>query len=347
MANPAFATDTFFSTEQEQYLNKITWFFKPTILNLKKTLKNYLFFCSAFTFLIIAEIIYLAVHLTFLMQNFALAIHLGLIFATIFSFLILRFYMLTLKKDQIYNLQKNFITDCEEVLHALSDEPEYHILIAKACCRLATQLHDLEYEMYALPGWLKNLQSSIAKVSCFFHWQDVHLMKEILLKGCVGQYIKLVRKHPTDLEAHVGLANGYVMLSGIYVDPRNYETISEDKWIPSQKYGEVFKEKFQKNAKKAIEEFKIINNYAPNDPWVHVQLAYSYRDLKMPEDEIKEYELILQLSPNDKETMFKLGKIYFEQGLNAKGLQVYETLKSLNYKKAESLIHFYGGNHIS
>ena len=61
-----------------------------------------------------------------------------------------------------------------------------------------------------------------------------------------------------------------------------------------------------------------------------------------PKEEIKEYETILKLCPNDKETLYKLGKLYFEQGLNAKGLQVYEILKNSNYIKAESLIHFYG-----
>jgi hypothetical protein len=34
--------------------------------------------------------------------------------------------------------------------------------------------------------------------------------------------------------------------------------------------------------------------------------------------------------------------IYFEQGQNAKGLQVYEELKKANYKKAEDLIAIYG-----
>ena len=104
----------------------------------------------------------------------------------------------------------------------------------------------------------------------------------------------------------------------------------------------VFKQKFRSIAERAIEEFKILSDYAPEDPWVHAQLAYSYRDLQMPKEEIREYETILQLCPEDKETLFKLGKLYFEQGQNAKGLQVYETLKRSNYKNAENLIHFYG-----
>jgi tetratricopeptide (TPR) repeat protein len=131
-------------------------------------------------------------------------------------------------------------------------------------------------------------------------------------------------------------------LSGLYVDPRTVEGLDDDRWIPSTKYNESFKQKFRSIAEKAIEEFKILSDYAPHDPWVHAQLAYSYRDLQMHKEEIREYETILQLCPDDREALFKLGKLYFEQGQNAKGLQVYETLKGSHYKKAESLIHFYG-----
>jgi hypothetical protein len=196
--------------------------------------------------------------------------------------------------------------------------------------------------MPAAAYWLPFLTSAFEKVSCWFYWKDVHLMKELLLQACIEEHIKLVRLEPTDLEAHAGLANAYVMLSGLYVDPRTVEGLDDDRWVPPNKYNETFKQKFRTTAKLAIEEFKILSDYAPHDPWVHAQLAYSYRDLQMPIEEIKEYEIILQLCPDDKETSFKLGKLYFAQGLNAKGLQIYETLKKSNYKKAENLMHFYG-----
>ena len=167
-------------------------------------------------------------------------------------------------------------------------------------------------------------------------------MKELLLQRSVEEHTRLVRLEPTNLEVHVGLANAYVMLSGLYVDPRIIEGLDEDRWIPPNKFTETFNQKFRNSAERAIEEFKIISDYAPHDPWVHAQLAFSYHDLKMPEEEIREYEIILELCPEDKDALFKLGKLYFEQGRNAKGLQIYETLKKFNYIKAESLIQFYG-----
>jgi tetratricopeptide (TPR) repeat protein len=75
---------------------------------------------------------------------------------------------------------------------------------------------------------------------------------------------------------------------------------------------------------------------------VHAQLAYSYHDLKMPQEEIKEYETLLTLIPGDHEIIFKLGMLYFQQGLNAQGLRMYDQLKRTHFKKAEDLIKFYG-----
>jgi len=95
-------------------------------------------------------------------------------------------------------------------------------------------------------------------------------------------------------------------------------------------------------AERAIEEFKVLNDYAPNDPWVHAQLAYSYHDLQMPKEEIKEYETILKLNPGDRDTLYKLGLLYFQEGMNAQGLRIYEELKRSHYKKAESLMENYG-----
>ena len=88
-----------------------------------------------------------------------------------------------------------------------------------------------------------------------------------------------------------------------------------------------------------------MGHYAPNDPWIHEQLAAGFRDLNLPEEEVKEMELVLKLRPHDKETLFRLGSLYFQQGLNAKGLQVYEELQKANYKKADSLLASYGVIH--
>lgn len=342
MGSSTIEKEIYLEFDQDFYQNKIHNLLFSTIKNFESCLKKYALFNFAFIFLISVELIYFFVHLTFLLQTFVLAIHLAFIFATLFSYFTLRLYFQTQKREQLNRLCTHFLYSCRKELKDLEGESEYYCQLAQGCYQLAAQLHGVEYGIYKPPFWLKSIDSLMEKFSCWCHWQDVHILKEMLLQASVKEYIQLVRLEPTDLDAHAGLANAYVMLSGLYVDPQSMAGLDDDRWIPPNKYNEAFQIKFRTTAERAIEEFKILSDYAPNDPWVHVQLAYSYHDLQMPEEEIREYETILQLCPEDKETLYKLGKLYFTQGHNAKGLQVYETLKLSNYKKAEDLIHFYG-----
>jgi len=342
MTLPVLEKEIFFEFDSELYKDQIGALINSAISRFQKILRSYTIFNTLFYLLITGEIVYFFVHLTLLVQTFVMAIHLALIFATIFCYFTLHMYSQTRKDEKLINLRSDFVLACRQITQNSTINTQHHLMVAQACCKLASELHAQENQIYKCPSWCIFLISSFERLNCWWFWKDVHTMKELLLKSCVDEHVNLVRMEPTDLEAHAGLANAYVMLSGLFVDPRTIEGLDDDRWIPPKKYNESFKQKFRSIAKKAIEEFKILSDYAPHDPWVHAQLAYSYRDLQMHKEEIKEYEILFQLCPDDKETLFKLGKLYFEQGQNAKGLQVYETLKRSNYKKAESLIHFYG-----
>lgn len=342
MSTPALENEVFIEFDKEFYTDRIGIFIKPTVVKFQRILKSYTLFNLLFILLITAEIAYFFVHLTLLVQTFVMAIHLALIFATVFCYFTLHMYVHTRKVEKLIRLKSDFAQACRDTVREPEGGPKNHLVVAHACCKLAEELHGQEYQIYRGPAWCVCLSSSLEKLNCWWFWQDVHFMKELLLKACIDEHIQLVRLEPTNLEAHAGLANAYVMLSGLYIDPRTVEGLDDDRWIPPNKYNKNFNHKFRSIAERAIEEFRILSDYAPHDPWVHAQLAYSYHDLQMPKEEIREYETILQLCPDDKETLYKLGKLYFDQGHNAKGLEVYEALKRSHYKKAESLISFYG-----
>jgi tetratricopeptide (TPR) repeat protein len=168
-------------------------------------------------------------------------------------------------------------------------------------------------------------------MSSYCYWKDVFKLKKLLFAAAIEEHLKQIRMTPTDLEVHASLATTYVAQSKIYrLSLRN------------RKDQLLFEENFRTAARLAIEEFRILNHYAPNDPWVHEQLAQGYHELDMPEEELREVEILLKVRPQDKDTLFRLGQLYFLQGMNAKGLQIYEDLKQSNFKKAEDLIASYG-----
>jgi len=321
--------------------------FHPIFTEFDGILHRYVAFNLFFIVLCTLEVLFLGVFFSFLSKSLVLALGLALLFFTCFAYFTFRIYFQTKKPEQLKGIKDRYIETCREMISSQESSEKQSLALASAYCKLANRLHAREYTYYQLPKWLGSLFPWIERFSCWWHWQDVHFMKELLLQEAVNEQIKLVKCCPTSLEAHASLANAYVMLSGLYIDPRKLEGYDDEYWIPSDKYDEEFAVKFRTIAERAIEEFKVLCEYAPDDPWVHSQLAYSYHDLQMPKEEIAEYETIQKLLPDDKDNLYKLGKLYFQQGMNAKGLRAYEELKKAHYSKAENLIKYYGSNSTS
>lgn len=334
--------ESYFQTNNLFYNDQTNKIVDPIIPQFERMMKSYVFFNMIFFTLGIVELFVILTFFTFIAKSAILAVCLAIVFLTFFSYFILRVYYQTKKPEQYKEIRDRYITACKSLFKYQEGCPEHHISLANACCKLADALHGKEYTFYKLPRWLNDLHPHVEKFSCWWHWHDVHRLKELLLITSVEENIKLVKCEPTSLEVHASLANAYVMLSGLYIDPRNVEGFDEERWLPPERYSSLIEEKFRQVAERAIEEFKVLNDYAPNDPWIHAQLAYSYHDLQMPKEEIKAYETILKLNPGDRDTLFKLGMLYFQQGQNSQGLRVYEELKRTNYKKAENLMDYYG-----
>lgn len=320
-------------------LNKV---FDPVLADFDQIVKWHAIFNFFFIALCTVEVVALAFFFVSFAQSLVLALSLSVVFFTFFAYFTLRIYFQTKKPEQFQYIKERYLSVCKGMLKEQEGTAEHHSALSNACCKFANRMHAREYDYYALPSFLSFISPWTEKFSCWWHWQDLHVMKELMLQEAVNEHIKLVKRFPTSLDAHASLANAYVMLSGLYIDPRHLDGYDEERWIPGDKYTERFAEKFRFTAERAIEEFKILSEYAPDDPWVHIQLAYSYHDLQMPLEEIKEYETIKRLLPNDLDNLFKLGVLYFQQGWNARGLRVYEELKKAHYEKAENLIKYYG-----
>lgn len=307
-----------------------------------KTVKNYTRFTFIYSTLFFTEVILLLLFSPVTIKSSLFAFSLAGLFLTLFSFFVLKIYFHAKKGERQQQFVDIYCRGCKRLIGFKEGIPEHHIALANAYSKLANALDGREASLLYSPSWLPSLQTTLEKASRKWFWKDSFSIKEALLNRSIEEHIKLVKCEPTSLDIHAALASGYVILSSLYLSILQPESSSENNSPLKEEDRELFEKKFRNCANKAIEEFKILNDYAPNDPWVHTQLAYSYRDLKMPEEEIREYEVILQLRPQDLETLYKLGCLYFQQQRNALGLKVYEQLKQYNFKMAESLISHYG-----
>lgn len=333
--------------DKSAYYDQLNKAFDPIFFEFDGIMQRYVAFNLFFLGICAIEIVLLVSFFAFLVHSLILAISLAGLFFTFFAYFTLRIYFQTKKPEQLNVIKGRYLGMCRALISYPEGTEEHYIAMANACGKLANRLHAREYNYYRLPKWLSYFSPLMERFSCWWHWEDIHSMKEMLLEEAVNEHIKFVKSQPTSLEAHAALANAYVMLSGLYINPKKLDGYDEELWIPAEKYSEEFEKKFRFTAERAIEEFKILSEYAPDDPWVHSQLAYSYHDLQMPLEEIREYETIQKLVSDDKDNLYKLGALYFQQGMNAKGLRVYEELKKSNYNKADGLIKQYGSYRIS
>lgn len=329
-------------SDRQLFQERLTRLQPSFYLRLCRLARALLLFHASFLALGVGLILLFFGLFAFMSHSSMLALMLALFFLCLFSYFALRLYLQAKRPMQLGALAEEYFTRCKEVLQYQEGIPEHHIALGNAAQRLASALQYKEYTFYSPPPFLHSLAHTLETFSCFCHWKDFYAVRELLLQRSVAEHIKAVKCEPTHLEIHAALANAYVLLSGLYGDPRKSDSYDEERWIPQERTSAATQERFRKTAERAIEEFKILCAYSPDDPWVHTQLAYSYHDLQMPEEEIREYEILLRLRPGDKETLFKLGMLYFQQGHNADGLRIYEQLKRAHYQKAESLIHFYG-----
>lgn len=304
--------------------------------------RRYVLFHLIFLLLITVEITVFCYGVAWMTYSSTLAINLAVIFLTAFSYFIIKIYLQTKKPSQFLMVRNRFVAACKSLIGYQHGVPEHHLAIASACGRAATALQGIEQRLYQPPRWLAFFEPLLERFSFWWHWEDVFRMRELFLLWAVQEYVELVKCAPTTLDGHIALANAYVMLTSLYVPQLAEEGSDVLPWMLSTELTEELDRKFRASAERAMEEFKILNDYAPDDPWIHSQLAYSYRDLQMPEEEMREYETVLMLRPDDQDVLFRLGILYFQQGHNAKGLRVYEELRHSNFMLAENLIRQYG-----
>jgi hypothetical protein len=266
---------------------------------------------------------------------------LGGFFLTIFASLLLKLYIQIKKTEKLPVIVDNYVEACRTAVRFQSAHPEHHLTVARYCKEASIALKGTDFT----PEFLRSLKMPQMLVSLFRYIckEESFQVQEILLKKAIEEHLNLIRIEPTHLEVHAALANCYVHLSELYKGfIEEQEGKKHKAWLSDHPLKEKAEEKYKNAIGSAIEELDILRYYAPDDAWVHMQLAFCYRDLHLVEEEIKEWEIIMRITPEDREALYTLGKLYFQQGKNALGLRVYEELKIYNYKKASQLLENYG-----
>lgn len=306
---------------------------------LQKILRRYCTFHCLFFLLFLGEVTALAISYAFLLQAALFALGLSALFITVFSYLLLKVYFGSKKWELFEEALQDYIQGIKKIIRFRKGIGDHHYALAVSLSRLASLLFGREKSIVCLPfgrGRSEKFQNLSRKL---FH-RDYLQVRELAMRAAIEELVCLIRDEPTNLELHACLANYYVGLAGLFVEYIQGEELSRQEKV--RMLPQDLKDKYHEAARSAVEELKILEDFAPHDPWVHTQLALSFHDLQMPEEELKEYEIIQKLKPDDTDTLMNLGRLYFELGQIAAGLKMYQQLKKMNYAKAKELIEHYG-----
>lgn len=273
-----------------------------------------------------------------LWEAWILAAGAGGLMLLLFLYFTIRLYM-RLQRPLLYkNIQERYVEACQQGMDTDEPSPRDLTQVAQNCYQFASELEGREYSYYPLPSIFSRLHPYQEMWSLWWHAEDVLMMRELLHLAAIEEHLHWVRQEPTRMEAHTALANRYVTLSRLYAGALERHEGS----ALSKTLREEYTQKFRIATEQAMQEFHVLNRYTPDDPWIHMQLAYSYKDLQMPEEEMKEHVKVLKLRPDDRNTLLRLATLCFQQKQTARGLQFYQQLRLLGEPRAESLLTLYG-----
>lgn len=302
--------------------------------------RSYVLFHALFSIALFFQIICFSLFFAKLAQTTLIAFCLAGIFLTIFTYLVLMFYLQARRPEKLLAVRDAYVNSCRKSLRHSANSVEMHCALAEAILLFINQLSISPSET----PWLKlssTLSELFEKFRIWTRWKDLLKMKEMLLMASIREHIELIKSNPSDLEAHSSLSSNYLALSRLYQDPRKLALNETLQWTPHEYQSEKMRHKFEMALMKALEEYQIIDGYAPNNPWVYAQRAAIYHELGQSEKESGEYEKILKVAPQNSEVLLRLGTLYFRQGQNAAGLKIYDELKLISEERAEQLISQY------
>lgn len=334
----------FYQTEQEESFQQQSLNYsmqencQTAFSQFKQVITTYTLFHISFLSILILQLL-TTIALFGNVNSIYFAIVIGSFIMTIFSYTIIAYYFQGKKSGEFAEIMKAFSLSSKKEIPVDLDDEEYHLTLANSLFQLTTYIAQVEVYAISLPPF-KFIEDLNVKMCFWLNWRDILFMQELLMFESIREHIELVKLKPTSLSAHTSLANAYIALSKIYQKPQS-PILSSSRFTQKVFEKPRLQERFQFATKRAIEELKILDGLAPNDPWVHAQLASCYHHMEMNEEEIKEYEFLLNLRPHDKEILLRLGILYFHLNMHAKGLKVYESLQKIDAKDAHHLISHY------
>lgn len=233
------------------FQERITEISTPFISRFRKINRGYVFFHTFFATLLGLEIIFFGLFFSRFLQSTAMAFWLAGIFLSVFTYLVLLFYHQGRRPEKLLQLRDEYMQTSHSCIPFDPGTLEYHCCITEAIVHLISQLNIPSLQN----RWIlasETLSYLAEKFRVWTRWRDLLKIKEMLLLASIQEHIRLIKRQPSDLEAHASLASNYVALATLYQDPKKLALNENLYWEPPEYRSEEMRKKFEMALERAL-----------------------------------------------------------------------------------------------
>ncbi|OGN62675.1 MAG: hypothetical protein A3F09_02105 [Chlamydiae bacterium RIFCSPHIGHO2_12_FULL_49_11] len=317
----------------EGYLDDLSFPSQSCFASFKALVKRNAFFHLSFASCLLFELIVLIFTVS---RTTFTAVMIATTVVTFFSYLLMYLYLRNKQEEDLQKLCDRFMQEAEKPVPSHFEPAKQIFYLAEAAYAFVPLLNNEKSYRISIPPF-RFYQSHIVRCILQLYSRAILRFEEMILLALVRRHIEVLPQDPLNVDVHTSLATLYIYIAKLYP-----QTIESKKNLPrSRSAREILHRQKEKCLSLAIEELRIVDDLSPNNPWIHMQLAFAYHALGQSQEEVKEYEILRSLNGDDTTILFTLGRLYFNLGKNAKGLEIYSSLKSCDTKKADELMAYY------
>lgn len=238
------------------------------------------------------------------------------------------------REEENIQMTADFIQECHNTFSPFEDKESVEMITADGAQKLSRELLGIERSLFQFSS--TSLKPAIEKLSCRLHAGAVLSLRQYLLESAAEQFINSILDHPTVCGHHKKLAIVYLEIACLYA--RSAGNGPNMLW-PMDTTGAL--NGYNAAVSKAVSQLLVAAQFDPEDPWIFEQLIECYGALKEKERQLEACSRLLTISPNESAALEHVGRRYFEHGLFAEGLNIYERLKPSDPERAQSLLRVY------
>lgn len=234
-------------------------------------------------------------------------------------------FIIEKREEECTSILNIFVHECTTTFSAFETTSATYLIQSEAARTLTRDLAHIDSTLISVHN--PSLKPAFCKLSRHLHGSTLFSMRKLLLTHAAQMLINVIMEDPTTSSHHKKLAIVYLEMARLYVQSASVDGNDAVH--------------YRQAVSRAVSALQVAVEFDCQDPWIFEQLIECYGALKERDKQLAICAQLVKLRPHHPDILQMVGKRYFEHGLHAEGLKIYETLKVNHPDRARTLLHTY------